>query len=526
MYRKKTVIMIAMIAAVMLMALGYAAFATRLNINATGNITSTWNVYFSTITEGVIVGTASNNTPPSVSGTTAYFDMNLRLPGESITYEVTLTNGGTVGAIISDIKAEAEGSSAIIYSISGLKVGDKLAGGASKTITVKTEYADVMDQPSVTSKTLVITIDAVQDVGQTITQNTPSVEQVTQLRSAILKNNIAYADNISSPYVTNSTGIDFSKPSSDTNGKGLYYTSTNTEGRGTSYYFRGAVENNYVQFGTYQRDNNEYHVNPVGERFPYGHDTYEKCMETAQMYGGTDCTKVGASKGEPMYWRILRINEDGTIRMVYAGTNLEQTTGKIVDHYFSSTYGVTIKYVEGGSKGRLEYWYANQLEQVYGSYIADSVFCNDIEIFKTVNGVIYEHEYSDAYYNGYNRVTTYNPVYSCSHNSKLTVANGKLSKPIGLITVDEVMYAGAVFNTTNTNYYLKYLDTLTMTPSNYNTPLGPTPEVYTVNNGSIETIVNYFSDMKYVYPVINLKSDVGITGGDGTSTNPYVISLD
>ena len=147
MRNKKNIIIAVMICVAVLMATGYAYFATRLNINATGNITSNWNIYFSNITSGTVVGSASNNKTPSVTGTSATMDANLSVPGDSITYELTLTNGGSVGAIIEDIKAEANGSSAIVYSISGLKIGDKLAGGASKIITIKIEY-----DPSFTSQ--------------------------------------------------------------------------------------------------------------------------------------------------------------------------------------------------------------------------------------------------------------------------------------------------------------------------------------------------------------------------------------
>ena len=137
MKNKKNVIIAVMIAVALLMATGYAYFATQLNINATGNITSNWNVYFESINNGTIVGNASNVVTPSVSGTSANMNVNLNIPGDSITYNIVLKNGGTVPAIIEDIDAVATGSGAIIYSISGLNIGDKLAAGASKTISVK-----------------------------------------------------------------------------------------------------------------------------------------------------------------------------------------------------------------------------------------------------------------------------------------------------------------------------------------------------------------------------------------------------
>jgi len=177
MRNKKNIIMAVMVAVALLMATGYAYFATNLNINATGNITSSWNVYFSGISVGTIVGTGSNKVTPSVSGTTANMEANLAVPGDSVTYDLTLTNAGTVGAIVEDIKAEATGSSGIKFSITGIKKGDKLAAGANIVIQVKIEYdSSVTSQPTETSKRLTVTIDCVQDIGQAIESGDVEIE--------------------------------------------------------------------------------------------------------------------------------------------------------------------------------------------------------------------------------------------------------------------------------------------------------------------------------------------------------------
>lgn len=169
MKRKKNLIIVTMLVVVAVMSIGYSFFATRLNINSTGNISTSWNVYFSKITNGTIVGKASNETAPSITATTATMNANLELPGDSITYELTLKNGGNVGAIIENIKANAEGSTGIIYTISGIKKGDKLAAGESIVFTIKIEYdVNVTSQPTETSKSLTVTIDTVQDIVQTI----------------------------------------------------------------------------------------------------------------------------------------------------------------------------------------------------------------------------------------------------------------------------------------------------------------------------------------------------------------------
>jgi len=193
MKNKKNVIMITMCVLMLLMATGYAYFVTQLNINATGNITSEWNVYFSNITSGTIVGKASNSVTPSVSGTTANIEANLELPGDSITYELTLSNVGTVDAIIDDINVEVTGSSAIIYSMDGIKIGDKLIAKENKTITIKIEYdSNVTSQPIDTTKSLKVSISCVKDMGQIIDSVLPNMSQPIRLSTKILKDNIAY----------------------------------------------------------------------------------------------------------------------------------------------------------------------------------------------------------------------------------------------------------------------------------------------------------------------------------------------
>jgi len=504
MKNRKNIIIVVMVAVALLMATGYAYFATQLNINATGSITSNWNVYFSSINVGKIVGTGSNKVTPSVSGTTANMEANLAVPGDSITYEITLLNAGTVGAIVEDIKAEATGSSGIIFTIEGIGKGDKISGGDSKVITVKIEYdSSITDQPTETSKSLTITLDCVQDIGQTIESEDVVIDEEKVFTAAILQNNTVQSDD----------GIDFSKISSDTNGKGLYSTTTDS---GTVYYFRGDVSNNYVKFGTYQKDDNVYYVSPINA-WPFPHSTYEECMQSATSYGGTSCTTYGGSQGDDMYWRIVRINEDGTVKLVYAGTNPDATTGRLAEWANDGAIyeNNSVDYTSKAMKSKLETWYTNHLESIYGSYIADNNFCNDTEISKTEN--------STTYYKGYDRVIGYNPTYNCSSSSSLSVSNGKLSKPIGTLTADEVMYAGGVIDTENTSYYLKYVDSVTMTPSLM--PETPIPLIYSVDDGMLTTIINngnITDEFVGLNPVINISASALVTG-NGTTTSPYVI---
>ena len=82
--KKRNIIIGSLCAVVLLMAVGYAAFQTVLNIQGTSNITSSWNVKITNVTSKNIVGTASNNGDPSFEELSATFKTSLQAPGDSI----------------------------------------------------------------------------------------------------------------------------------------------------------------------------------------------------------------------------------------------------------------------------------------------------------------------------------------------------------------------------------------------------------------------------------------------------------
>ena len=105
--------------------------------------------------------------------------------------------------------------------------------------------------------------------------------------------------------VDNSGGQDDTIEEQGDGTKGIYAAEDDL---GKSYYFRGDVDNNYVKFGTYSQD------------LYYGKDSEGKYVTGTSCDNiPTDCKKL-ASPGDSMYWRIIRINGDGSVRMIYAGT--------------------------------------------------------------------------------------------------------------------------------------------------------------------------------------------------------------
>ena len=278
---------------------------------------------------------------------------------------------------------------------------------------------------------------------------------------------------------------------------------------GPTYYYRGSVENNYVYFAGY-------------------------------------------------YWRIIRINGDGTIRMIYDGTNSHangesSTDRQVGTSQFNSNYNdnmyVGYMYTSGDAHGTRtssiiktanDNFYTSNLAS-YASYIDfNAGFCGDRSSLNIQSGV--GTGTVTTYNKGYLRVSTSSPDLRCENVSDLyTVSssnkgNKALTYPIGLITADEVMLSGSSGGVFSGSYnYVKvslnsYITTgntfWTMTPAG-----GYVPFDYT-NWFSYMFCVNLygaFDDngafLTYgLRPVINIRSDVKVSG-DGTMQNPYLFAL-
>ena len=230
--------------------------------------------------------------------------------------------------------------------------------------------------------------------------------------------------------------------------KGMY---KKADDLGTSYYYRGAVDNNWVKFG-----------------------------------------KEGT---KDIYWRIIRINGDGSIRMIYSGTTKPESgtatvmtgtgTQITVDNRntfdFYSSYNnpsyVGYMFTEGQQHGNgtpstiktaIDNWYKTttlETDATTKSLVADQIFCNDRSATTSGSGTPGEisgsMSTSTAYYYGaYVRLlTNKSPQLTCpTESDKFTVntsnGNGALTYPVGLITADEVAMAGGVYSSRNSTYYL------------------------------------------------------------------------
>ena len=239
------------------------------------------------------------------------------------------------------------------------------------------------------------------------------------------------------------------------------------------------------------------------------------------------------------YWRIIRINGDGSIRLIYQGTstNANGSETQIGTSAFNSSYednmyaGYMYKenQVHGSEtsstiKELLDDWYYENLFTNYDDYInKEAGFCND-RTLSTGTGIGTTVTNYAAYYR---LLLNKTPAFKCGDevNDLYTVAesgngNNALTYPIGLITADEVSYAGGASDAENQSYYLYTGQTYwTMSPLFF--------EGFGINVFRIYPSgylgADYVNRTYGVRPVINLRSDVTISSGNGTSGNPFVI---
>ena len=578
MERSKKTVMIVLCAAIFLMAVGFAAFSTTLTIDGTANVSSDWNVVFTDI-EVVSKTDGATSKSAEASGTTATFDVGLINPGDNIVYVITVENQGTLDAIIENITATASDNPAIDFAISNIKIGDTLAKQTSTTFNVTISYdKDVTSQPSKISSALTVGITYVQNLGQDITPSSPTIQLPLTLGQK-LESQIADA--------RSDANINFAKPVNNTTGKGMYYTNERTQDNKTVYYYRGNVENNYVKFGTEIKNmclyNNQivrytttgWWVGAITDLTAEECTSTNVCQlsgnnkfivgvdsETCELRGGTLLDEKAVYQENvtrDIYWRIVRVNEDGSIRLITQ--DIVGTSKFNNDHSDNADVGYMYGTIRATGDNAYELTHTNTHDSVLKDYLDDwyenktnlpeynnlmsitAGFCNDRSVAPQAelwspSDTALGYGQKDTYYGTSNRLVNLNngswPAkskelqFACPNEerdlftvTKSSVGNAKLTNPVGMLTADEVVYAGAYRGGITPNIY--YLDNdkhwWTISPL-YNALYTPTMWLaYSdgqVEKGSVE-------DNYGVRPVINITSNAPVIRGTGTATDPFVI---
>ena len=146
---QRNYLIIGLCAILVIMGVGYAAFSSQLKITGTSNIDSTWSVKITSITPTDIIGEAKDK--PEITDytdTTATFGTSLKLPNDSITYNIVIENQGSLDAKLDTISKTDTNNSAISFETSGVEEGDLLRAGENVTMKVKVTYTPGDEQPT------------------------------------------------------------------------------------------------------------------------------------------------------------------------------------------------------------------------------------------------------------------------------------------------------------------------------------------------------------------------------------------
>ena len=365
--------------------------------------------------------------------------------------------------------------------------------------------------PSDTSVTLdKLNITCLSGTVPTVSGNTLTISNVQKNEFCQVYSTPTILSQILKDNPTRNTRTDFNTTFTKTN-TGILYKATESIAGNTPkdvYYFAGDAKNNWVKFAGF-------------------------------------------------YWRIIRTNYDGSIRLLYSGTSPDTTAGYIGTSAFNSTSNdpMYVGYMFGTSgalasnrtntnnstiKKYIDNWYNNNLSS-YSKYIStEAIYCNDREL---VPESTYKTDGTTFYYAPYGRLNTNKtPTYNCTNIKDAfsgSNSEAKLTYPIGLMTADEIAYAGGkAFTDLPSPYAWYYLNSAGgsitgSTPWSWYvlSPFGWTGSFSFVwGIGDPRAPGRLFDSGAdggaSVRPSVSLLSCNLISGGDGSANNPYIVKTD
>ena len=262
------------------------------------------------------------------------------------------------------------------------------------------------------------------------------------------------------------------------------------------------------------------------------------------------------------YWRIIRTNHDKSIRLIYAGTSPDTTEGYIGAGIYNSTNDnsmyVGYKYGNAGSlthnryntndstiKTTIDTWYKSKLN-IYTSYLSkDAVYCNDRTIGTGSYTSTGTTKFTFAAFSRLHPISS-SPTYNCKTQQDAFAVNNskaKLAYPIGLMTADEIVYAGGTYGKTTSNAWF-YRNNKSVS-SDYSHSITGINNWWTMSPDSWASDGTASASMVIAYPlrgllahtksnntslmvdrpVISLSGSLKVASGNGSSSDPYVLSL-
>ena len=452
-------------------------------------------------------------------------------------YKITSTNGGYNMTEFKDVpKSSAPKDKILAYGVS-------IPVGIIQSYSVEFKYSN--DE----------SVDQSKDMGKTLSGTLFITEGTEDIYAGYEEGTLGYQimsgnptrntrDTYDAVFTNNTTGTLFTATEKNV------HNTTDT----TVYYYAGNTTNNWVKFGKYQNDLIRYRGYYSTTDTSYKeYSTMDECTSASKY--NTNCTEYKyANTGDDIYWRIIRTNTDGSIRMLYSGTSPDTTEGYIGQSVFNSSSNSPkyVGYMYGNDdssllnaktntnnstiKTYIDNWYASNMTS-YTKYLSTTaVYCNDRTEEKAGK---YNTGSTEFYYAPHARVSTsYAPTYDCTEASdafSVDNTNAKLTYPIALMTADEIMRAGGSKTSLTSPYTWYYNNSANesiigsadywwlLSPGDWNTLFGLWADVFGVTNKTGYLNFPIVSNAQGVRPVLSLKSCIKYSTGDGSATNPYTI---
>ena len=329
----------------------------------------------------------------------------------------------------------------------------------------------------------------------------------------------------------------------ETSNAGMY---SYTEGTGKTYYYRGAVDNNWVKYGKFKEDqivyrgfrddttNTDVWYDSVNFQYNYiDYTTLAECQNSSSY--NYKCKEVTyAHKGDDMYWRIIRVDKDNKIKMIYAGSKAPSENAKVTITGASTNMGFTaynnaynqaeyvgFQYTTGSQRGTttnsiiktyLDNWYTKYFnENISTSRFIKTAFCNDRNTSSTWASTGSRVEYAP-----YTRLSADTPTPTFECNTADVVTNN-----LGLITADEIVLAGGKYNTDNSAFYLNNnMAYWAGSPYRFNGSFSDVFGLYPVDGLDYGTVDNRLYGAR---GVVSLSSESKLLGS-GTYNDVYIVS--
>ena len=453
-----------------------------------------------------------------------------------LVYKITSTNGYNMTEY-KDMPKDGENTYDLVIA-RGITIEPGSSNKQSYTLEIK--YLDSTEDQSI-------------DMGSTVTGSLYIVESTTNENNPYTKGTLGYQ--IMEDNTNIKTRTDFSTTYTDTNIGTMYKAK---EDNTDVYYFAGDARNNWVKFGTYENTKKIY-VGYRADQVTREYETLEECQNDEQY---SNCVeKTLWNKGDTMYWRIIRTNSDKSIRLLYHGNNVFSENAWITDTKFNANdnNSLYVGYMYGTSgslennrnnenssliKTVLENWYEINLNNYHKYISSNSIYCNDRNLSSDAQYTA--NSATDFYYIAYERISiNFKPTYDCTETADAFSADNtsaKLTYPIGLMTADELVYAGGNYGKNNANIYYSYNAKKTLSVSNIwftMTPIG----WFNLYSGVYQSASLFFvcdnlegyscygnisasswpNQELAVRPVISIKENAIYKSGDGSASNPYEI---